>query len=111
MVQSINKKFTGAVDLSRDPTTVGWLTHVLVSFDSRPSTSENLTITLVNEDDDDLNIVLEIIDPSVTTELLPIIYAPRPIPLSFKESVQVEYANTDGNTVGVIIKGTDGKFE
>lgn len=111
MVQSISKTFDGEVDFTWTPATLGWLTHVFVTSDAKPTTSESLTITLVNQDDNDLNVVLQTLDLMDADVNLPVIYAPRPIPLGYRDSIKVEYDNTDANTIGVIIKGTDGKLE
>ena len=109
MIQTAKQKFNGtAVDLNWKPARTAWLTHVMVTFDTKPSTAGNLVITIVDEDDADLNIILDSENVARNAFSSPLIYEPdSAIPINFRESVRVQYPNEDGRVVGVKIKGSD----
>ena len=108
MIQSYNKKFTGAVDFSFTLPGPGIFTQAFIRFSAKPTTSENITITAVNTEDSDFDTVIETIDPSGSSLSTSIVYAPSvAIPLRSTETIRIQYTNTDGNTVGITLKGLD----
>ena len=107
-VQRSRKKFEGsAVDLKFEVATQGTYLAAIAKFNAVPTTAEDFTIKLVNEDDSDYSVVLERDDPSADGGLTDLVFRYRPFPIPNKAHILAEYPNSDGNTVAVVIIGAD----
>ena len=107
-VQKAKQKFEGvAVDLDFKVPIQGAYLTATAKFDTAPSTSEDFTITLIDPDDDDFNVVLERDDPSESPALTDLVFRYRPFPLGTRMKIKAEYPNTDDRTIAVTIWGTD----
>ena len=107
MILSIPKKFEGAIDHSFDLSRHNIFTQLFIKFDTLPTTSENMVLSVRNSKDDDFNVVVETIDPSSESEES-IIYEPdTAIILSQNEYLHIVYDNTDERTIGITYKGLD----
>ena len=107
MIQENKKVFTGAVELEFGIPISGIFTSALISFDSAPTTSETLTITFKSGTDSSLDTVMQTVDPSADSIQNIFFHLDNGMPLNKGDKISVEYTNTDGNTIGVTIKGRD----
>ena len=107
-VQKAKRKFEGvAVDLDFEVAIQGTYLTATAKFDTAPSTSEDFTITLVDPDDEDFNVVLESDDPSSDPAVTDLVFRYRPFPLGSRMKIKAEYPNSDDRTIAVTIWGTD----
>jgi hypothetical protein len=96
----IKNTFTGtAVDVDIDPGGPFQLIEVQFLFDAAPTTSEDITVKTIDAGDDPFT--EHKLDPSLSTELTHTIRFDKRISDNIK--VAVDYANTDANTIKVVI--------
>jgi hypothetical protein len=96
----IKNTFTGAVvDVDIDPGGPFQLIEVQFLFDAAPTTSEDITVKTIDAGDDPFT--EHKIDPSLSAELTHTIRFDKRISDNIK--VAVDYANTDANTIKVVV--------
>lgn len=108
MIQEVAEQFTEAVDLEWEtPSKAGIFVLALITFDTAPTTSENITITFISKNGTAYDCRLHSIDPSLNS-LTSVVYSPSAaIPMNTGDRIQVQYPNTDSRTVSVTLKGLD----
>ena len=107
MIQEEVLKTDEAIDMSWAVSTAGILVAVLVKFSVAPTTSEILQVIFKSKHGTDYDVVLYSVNPS-TDSLTQIVWYPDlPVPINQSDKIQVLYANTNGGTIGVTIKGLD----
>lgn len=97
---------SGAIALTSAAGHIWELNSVTIHFDTAPTTSENVDISIDSTDSSDYDTKLLTVDPS-TAELGDITFVPcNPLLLAAGDEIVVTFANSDGRTYGVRIVGT-----
>jgi hypothetical protein len=93
----VRQAFAGVVDEDVDPGDAFQLIDVSVTFDVAPTTSENITIAIINSDAD--NIQQYAYDPSLSSDLDHVFRFDK----RFEDgtTIAIDYANTDANNIVV----------
>jgi len=94
---------TSPIDVTHEATGVEELTYVAITFSAAPTTSENLTITLDNILGGAYDVTLLTIDPSASAATSIVWYPDNPQMLALGDEIDVVFANTDGESIGVKI--------
>ena len=79
--------------------------HVILKFNTAPSTSENITITRDDGDDASYDVNYLTTDPSVGSKTSVVWYPSNTLELEDGDQLVVSYTNTDGRTIGAKIVG------
>lgn len=110
MIRVESDTVTGAVALATSfaPRDRVWVKQIDVHFGGAPTTSESLTITLNSALGADYDTLIYSTNPSLTsmTDLHQSeggYQSPLPILLVYGDSLDIAFANTDANTIGVSI--------
>ena len=107
MIQEARQTFTNAVDLEFEVPTAGIIAFVAIHFSAAPTTAENIHILFNSRHGTDYDTVLHQLDPSDDSLTDFIWYPDGALTLNRGDTLHVTYPNTDGNTLGVTIKGLD----
>ena len=106
-IQPAVKKFstTEEVSLEWEVPVSGIFVQVLMKISATPTTAEDITVTVKSRHGTEFDIELPTVDPSNPAQT-DVIYNPDTSILVNKgDKILVEYPNTDGATIGVIING------
>ena len=108
MIQRKSGEFSAtAVDLAWSPPVQGAALLVLVSFDTAPTTAEDIKVIYDSGNGENFDTVVESSDPSTDSVTNLTFLSANPLPLLRGDAVRVKYTNTDTNRVNVTIIATD----
>ena len=101
MIQKRTAQGTGAISATFDPRSQGGaaLLAVLVSFNTAPSTSENMQVIYDSADGSDYDTVIVAEDPAAAPAVRNLV--DKPLALARGDRIRVTYTNTDARTVSV----------
>lgn len=104
MIQSIHKKFSGAVAMEWVAPKPMAFVQAFINFSAAPTTSENFTLSLVSGG---VEYTFDSFDPSnpAGTDFFRVPAAS--VLMDKGDKIKVTYANTENATIDVILRGLD----